>query len=129
MGISYIGLYASNKTFKYAGKIIIKIINNHCQDQKGKVGSREDRRSHIANAALGVRKDKSQAIRFYFDNNLLQSHLGQIKDQVEKIVDASLKSYTYCYHMISQRKNFVAGLNSNDFLEKIKGEFCRIIRR
>jgi len=59
----------------------------------------------------------------------MQAHLDKIEDQIENIVDAALKSYTYCYHMISQRKNFLAALICKDLLEKIKGEFGRIIRR
>jgi len=58
----------------------------------------------------------------------MQSHLEKIEDQIENIFDAALNAYTYCYYMISQRKNFVAALICKDLLEKIKEEFGRIIR-
>jgi hypothetical protein len=42
-------------------------------------------------------------------------------------LDTFLKSYTYCYYIISQRKNFLASLLCKDFLEQIKKQFFKIV--
>lgn len=53
-------------------------------------------------------------------HNIVQPLFDKVETELDSILDICLKGYTYCYYIISQKKNFVASLLCKDFLEKIR---------
>lgn len=63
---------------------------------------------------------KNPAVESKFLNNIMNAHLDKIEDQLSNILTTVMKSFTFCYFMLRDRKNFAAALICGDYLDKLK---------